>query len=271
MIMVKQLTTYSIAFFALLLVPQTFGITIHHNMALSATGYNNCYSDSNGEKLIAEELIKSGGTVFDVGASIGEWSQLVLAKRGRVKLYAFEPIPTIFAKLEGNIKYSRAILSNIALSDAVGSRQFVFYNRDNKIAELSGFFQRPIVETNFTVNPTFITVKTDTIDHFCAENKIDHIDFLKIDTEGAELMVLRGGARMLGNKQIDIIQFEYGGTYLDSGASLKEMYQLLSQSGYSLFRIAPDGLISIPEWSDELENYQYSNYIATSPQKTTDL
>ena len=72
-------------------------------------------------------------------------------------------------------------------------------------------------------------------------------------------------AGLLDNLQIDILQFEYGGTYIDAGITLKEVIKFLSRKGYRSFKIIPDGLINITEWKDEFENYQYANYCAVSP------
>ena len=105
-------------------------------------------------------------------------------------------------------------------------------------------------------------MKTITLDSFCKKNQILHIDFLKIDTEGSELGVLLGAHNLLTNKQIEIIQFEYGGTYPDAGITLKEVYNLLEKNGYRVFRIIPNGLIQISRWRDALENARYSNYLA---------
>jgi len=246
-------------------------LKIYQDRNMNEVGYNNCNMHSNGEYLIIQELIKSGDVVFDVGASIGEWSQIVLSKNTVIKLFSFEPIPDIFEQLKQAIKSPRATLLNIALSNDIGSRQFVYYQKNNTTSQLSGFFQRPIVERNLQVQPTFLIVNTDTIDHFCTKHAIDKIDFLKIDTEGAELLVFQGAAQMLNAKKIKTIQFEYGGCCIESQSTLKEIYQLLTQNKYTIFRIVPDGLIQIETWHDELENYQYSNYLATCDEATNKL
>jgi hypothetical protein len=85
---------------------------------------------------------------------------------------------------------------------------------------------------------------------------IESIDFLKIDTEGYELDVLKG----LGDKLsiVKNIQFEYGGTYPDRGIFLKDVYEVLKD--YTIFIIGPDGIYSRPI---PIEHKQYSNYLAT--------
>jgi hypothetical protein len=66
---------------------------------------------------------------------------------------------------------------------------------------------------------------------------------------------------MLKNNNINIIQFEYGGCCLDSGKTLKHVYDILNDK-YNIYRILSDGLLSIKEWNNNLENYLYCNYLA---------
>lgn len=257
--------------FSLMAVPVTTCINIYHPQEQNDAGYDNYYIQINGELRIIQECIKPHSVVFDVGASIGEWSQSVINYVKPIKLYSFEPIPDVFMQLERNLRQQGATLTRIALSNTVGTHTFVYYQRNTQTAELSGFFQRPLVEERCNIQPTFLTVQTDTIDHFCYEQDVKEIDFLKIDTEGAELLVLQGAQNMLKENRIKLIQFEYGGTYQDAKATLYEVYQLLTKNGYSVFRIVPEGLVAISKWYPELENYRYSNYLATCPEKTASL
>lgn len=148
---------------------------------------------------------------------------------------------------------------NFAISNFIGKKDFYFYS---KVSGLSGFYDRPILKEQFNLNSRVVTVEVNSLDLFCKRNNITYIDFLKIDTEGEEFKVLTGGYNLLKNNSIYAIQFEYGGCYVDSKTTLKEVYNLLSGLGYSLFRIIPEGLIKILKWRDELENFRYSNYLA---------
>lgn len=94
------------------------------------------------------------------------------------------------------------------------------------------------------------------LDEYCSENGIVHIDFLKIDTEGWELDVLKGARNILDN--CDFIQFEYGGTFQRKGILLKDVYEFLK--GWSIFSIEPGRLNLRPE---AVENYAYANFLAT--------
>jgi hypothetical protein len=92
-------------------------------------------------------------------------------------------------------------------------------------------------------------------------HQVKKIDLLKIDTEGHELSVLKSAGRFLDPQYINIIQFEYGGTYLDARIYLKDMYTLLQSKGYEIYKIYP-GKLTRRDYHPVMENFQYANYVA---------
>ncbi len=92
---------------------------------------------------------------------------------------------------------------------------------------------------------------------YVINNNIQNIYFLKIDTEGYELNVLKGFGDFL--KNIKIIQFEYGGTFLDNNIKLIEVKEYLEQHGFYKFSyLTNDGPKIITEFYD---HYQYCNIV----------
>ncbi len=53
-------------------------------------------------------------------------------------------------------------------------------------------------------------VGLETVDGFCHDQNIDHINYLKIDTEGGDFDVLRGSEGMLSRHRIDVVEVEAG-------------------------------------------------------------
>ena len=53
-----------------------------------------------------------------------------------------------------------------------------------------------------------IDVKTQTLDNFCLENKIDFIHLLKLDTEGNEFNILKGAKNLLSKNKVKVIYTE---------------------------------------------------------------
>ncbi|WP_068471345.1 FkbM family methyltransferase [Candidatus Protochlamydia phocaeensis] len=221
-------------------------------------GYNNGDMQTNGEANILK-VIRPGDMVFDVGAHIGEWSLHVLRRQPLVSIHGFEPLPMLFDTLKAALQPYQAEISPLALSYTKGEASFVYYP---SLPGLSTLHQRPEVEKMLGLDPVFLTVQTERLDTYCIERNISRIHFLKIDTEGNEWLVLAGADGLIRKQAIDMIQFEYGGCYLDSKATLKQIYEYLTLCGYSIYRIIPEGLIYIDQWRPELENYVYSNYFA---------
>src|SRR5262249_29672132 len=94
------------------------------------------------------------------------------------------------------------------------------------------------------------------------------IDLLKLDVEGSELAALQGLAGRLRPDVVDAIQFEYGGTALDAGTTLRDSYRLLTGHGYVLAKLFPRAL-EVRSYRPWMEHYAYANYVALSPGRLT--
>lgn len=227
-------------------------------------GYDNCMMSENGEQLLLKSFLKPNAVVFDVGANVGEWTSHALTMQPDISIHSFEPIPDIYKILATKFSHYKVSAYNLAMSDEIGKTKFYFYDDGvRQHSELSGFYNRDILrDVLHFQEPKVIQVEQDTLDHFCETHKINAIDFLKIDTEGAEWKVLLGARRLLQEQKIAMIQFEYGGCYKDAKTTLKQVLQLLTSYEYEIFRIVPGGLLHISTWSDSLETMRYSNYFA---------
>ena len=160
--------------------------------------------------------------IVDVGISRGQSTILFLRWFPEAKIYGFEPLPDIFniaKKRLGN----RAHLYNLGASSMSGVRTFWHAKLDE-----TSTFNHPDLESRYhkmksmvllsssdTVY-TALTVKTITINDFSLNEKISRIDFLKVDTEGHELEVLKGATTLLKHQQIKLIQVERQETGLRS-------------------------------------------------------
>lgn len=229
--------------------------------------FNNPNPKSNGEECIVRNFIKDNDIVFDIGANKGDWSDCVKKYVSNVNIYAFEPMVNVFQNLKNSNKSQTMHCFNCAISNKIGSRLFYYYSHHDGC---SGFFERKNVSHLIGEVSNTLSVPTTTLDSFCDENEIERINFLKIDTEGAELEVLQGSQELLRAKKIDHIQFEYGGTYPDAGITLRQVLEIFFDSGYYVFRELPDGLVWVKEWTESRENLYYSNYFAISDMRLLD-
>ena len=131
--------------------------------------------------------------VVDVGAHLGMYS-LEVAKQVQ-KVIAIEANNEIFELLKKNIQkneLSNILPINIAVFDSVGSRFL------NVFGDKTGMGS---IVLDSEDNTKKIQVKTDTLDNILKEIKIQKIDWIKIDVEGAEIEVLKGAKKTISSNK----------------------------------------------------------------------
>ncbi|MEK7676801.1 MAG: FkbM family methyltransferase [Verrucomicrobiota bacterium] len=225
-----------------------------------AENWNNGDERSNGEALLTRLIGPHLHSVFDIGANLGNWTALLLEANPECVTYAFEPSPQTYLSLKSRYKsWPNVRVFQTGLGDQKGTLQFHDYG-DN--SGLSSFLSR---EGSVGLKAErVIEVPITTLDAFCAEHSLSHIDFVKVDTEGYEMAVLRGMSSSLGQRRISMIQFEYGGTWLDAFENLANANQLLQRHGYCLFRLRQTGLEKVNYDSRRHECFKYSNFVAVA-------
>lgn len=192
--------------------------------------------------------------IFDVGAYKGEYTDYVLSQLPEARCYLFEPNNGLAETLAG--KYPDVY--RIVMSSHIGKQSF--FRCMDKADELSSIYKRPVFEQVAYVRERIVS---STVDAFCHETRsIDHIDFLKIDVEGAELDVLKGSEKMLSRKQISFLQVEYGGTYPDAGITFKHVLELVNEYGYSAYELIDNKLTPITA-ENFVEDYRFANFLIT--------
>lgn len=139
------------------------------------------------------QFLKEGDVSIDIGANIGFYtllSSVLVGKAGKV--YAFEPTPRTFDILRKNTADKVNITRiNAALMEAEGKRNLVDYGVLK--SGLNTIFPMSSKEES---QLTIISIDATTLDSYCLAHHI-RPTFIKIDTEGAEEMVLKGGRRTL--------------------------------------------------------------------------
>jgi FkbM family methyltransferase len=213
---------------------------------------------TNGELWFAKTVLPRARVVFDVGANRGDWTLLAHELNRDACIHSFEPSGPTFAILE-----QRASLPNVILNPfGLGQREeevtmWVFAEG----ALSNSLYQR--VGTMSEQQSTE-TVRIATLDGYCRQHGIDSIDLLKIDVEGHEISVLKGGERMFRESRVSCVQFEYNDTFIDSRTQLKDVFAFFGQTApdYDLYKLFPHELRHVPEYRQQHETYRYSNWVA---------
>lgn len=206
----------------------------------------------------AQKFFKTPPTIIlDIGANKGEYSQILCQKFPTAKVYAFEPSQTNIEHLENQFKSTSMFhLYPYALSQEEG--QTTLYS-DTAGSGMASLMQRDLshLELDFTVTEPVQTKRFETI--WTQDLNQSMIDFVKIDVEGYELDVLLGFGKAL--YVTNVIQFEFGGTHIDTRTFFKDFWRLLSPY-FTLYRITPFGALHIPKYTEAEEVFTIANYLA---------
>jgi FkbM family methyltransferase len=195
--------------------------------------------------------LKEGDTVLDIGANIGMFSLVasrVLKNKGVI--HAFEPSLAIHAILSQNIRNNKCEnvkIHRIALSDVAGaltlSTPKVKYGTD-AFAYLSNSHY---INEHQEVQEESVEVKT--LDHFLSENKIEKVDLIKIDIEGAELLCFKGAENLLTGTHKPIILFECLEELckLRFNYSMMDLLKFLEEKKYNIHQFESWQWVAIPK------------------------
>jgi len=148
--------------------------------------------------------------IFDVGANVGDISILYRNLFPEAKIYSFEPSPDSFSVLKEKVSEDNEIyVFPYAIAEDSG-KSILHQNSQPSTNSLLpthsdgvSYWGDGLLETQNTVE-----VSTVSIDDFCKENSIDHIDILKLDIQGFEYPALLGARNMLQGKKISLIYSE---------------------------------------------------------------
>ena len=173
-------------------------------------------------KVIAKD--NQQGTMLDVGAHQGNVFQ-PFAKLGW-QIHAFEPYGPLFNRLRQVYDNAENVhLDNSAISDVDGEvvSLYASYESDG-ISSLT-----PFRESHREIDRVY----TKKLSTYLEEQEINHVDFLKIDTEGHDLIALKGFPWSRMQPRLIVCEFEDRKTKL-LGYRMPEMAQFLADAGYTL-------------------------------------
>jgi FkbM family methyltransferase len=194
--------------------------------------------------------------IFDVGANVGDMTDAFLAAFPDARIYAFEPHPEVARRTSDRFASTdRVSVLNEALGTAPSTLALHCYSNSainslNSVSDAGSSLMDGEVRSLGT-----IITKVDTVDRLMAEEGIQNLDLLKLDTQGSELAVLKGAnvALQRGNIKFIIAELLFVPLY-DNQSSFSEVCQYLLSMGYDLvdfydFVYTPEGQL---KWGDGL-------------------
>jgi FkbM family methyltransferase len=169
----------------------------------------------------------------DVGCHKGLYLDPMRRQATRGLFFAFEPIPYLYDLLSAKYRNdSRVKLFNMALSAASGSAELFINATDMGLSGLNKREGRSGIDRDRLRK---VVVPVGTLDEVLGDR---HIDFIKIDVEGAEFDVLRGARRILESSR-PLILFEFGlGGAEYFGVDADKMFDYFGKHDFAVYTVA---------------------------------
>ncbi len=227
------------------------------NIAAEGLCFGNDLLIEQSERYLLQYLAKNApdnAVIFDVGANIGNYAKHCKAQLPNAIIYAFEPSKSTFDLLQNKLGTEEYNLENCAL----GAKYDLLpiYN-ESILASLNSLIERKHPNQHWQQAEV---VQVQSLDDYCKAKKIEQIYLLKIDTEGFEMEVLKGAKQKIAEGKIQNIQFEFGGSMLDSRLFFRDFWDLLFNK-YDIYRILTNGLEPISNYEEKLENFRGNNFL----------
>ncbi|MCE2510507.1 MAG: FkbM family methyltransferase [Alphaproteobacteria bacterium] len=180
-------------------------------------------------------VIPEGAVIFDVGAHLGGYAkEFARLYHGNVFVHCFEPSPYNLSILQDvTRRFGNVCVSQLALSDQAGTIDlYLPVKASGRLAIGLGHFGME-EERDYVME----RVQTMTLDSYAADAGVDRLDFIKCDVEGAEFLVLKGGAETIRRFRPTIYVEVFENYIARMGHSAKDIFDFLSPFGYDVYQM----------------------------------
>lgn len=175
--------------------------------------------------------------ILDVGANLGQHSSLFLRHFPGATLHSFEPDPRAVAGFRARIDNPRVTLHEIALGAEDGEATFHMSDgappdQEEQYPEgfhMAGSLRKPknaLVDWPWLEFRREITVPVVKLDTWSRDNRVERIDFIWADVQGAESDLIQGGAETLARTRFFYTEYSDREWY-DGQAGLDQLAALL--------------------------------------------
>jgi FkbM family methyltransferase len=173
--------------------------------------------------------------IFEIGAYEGSHTLSLSGAFPYGKIYAFEPNPRAFNILAYNTKACPNVVPvNLALNSNNGMAKLYLchgiYFENPELEEYSSLLEGYKTPNNPFKGPV-IDVSCVVLDDWCKENQIDHIDFLRLDTEGFELQILKSSPKILKTVHVIVAKTNLH-SFRKSSTKYEDLKKFLESSGF---------------------------------------
>lgn len=240
-----------------------------HALSLRGLGVLNFENDGvSGESHFLNSYLgnKRGSTVLDVGGNTGRYAEKVLKLQSDARVFSFEPHPITFSHLQEVARKYGFEAFNVGCGSSKGEGTLYDYP-GHEGSEHATVYQGVFTGIH-NREPFEHKVRLITLDDFVVEHDVKEVDLLKIDVEGNEMNVLKGFQKYISQGKVKAIHFEFNTMNVVSRVFFKDFFDLLT--GYSFYRMLPNGLAAIPQYDPTLcEIFAFQNIVAIRNEANT--
>src|SRR5687768_6709083 len=181
-----------------------------------------------------DRSIRPGMTCLDIGGNIGAVATHLGRKVGPSgRVHVFEPVPGLRERLKKNLARNRVDsvvnVHPLALSNETGEARLAIAGVDADNQGLASL----VATTNDRLTAT-LTVPTMTLDEFATAQDFTRIDFVKMDIQGAEILLLEGGQRTLRTLRPDLILEVSPQDMAGIGKTSRDLLAAIAECGYRI-------------------------------------
>lgn len=169
--------------------------------------------------------------ILDIGAYKGAWGKQVQKHFPTSKLFLIEANPdhsSSLQKLPPNFKHT------IALLGEKSKKSVNFYTTKSPFRSTGNSIYKE--QTSAYQNSKIRKLPMTTLDKVVKKHQLKNIDLLKLDTQGSELDILRGGLKTAQKAEFILLETQ-NLTYNQNAPSIKEVFPFMDKLGFRLFDI----------------------------------
>ncbi len=193
-----------------------------------------------------KKIILTGDVFYDIGANIGYYSLLFSVLAGPTgRIHAFEPSVREFSFLTENVHINRLVnvyLNQLAVADVCGIMEISVL--ENPAYGAYNTLGIPTHEDIANLPFRKETIRSITLDDYYSLYNARMPSIVKVDVEGAELCVLKGGKKLLSRDDSPLLVLEIcPSTLMGLGVEPGQIIELVKDYGYHLYSIQPNGYL----------------------------
>jgi FkbM family methyltransferase len=180
---------------------------------------------------------------MDVGANIGEITMVAARRVGAEgKVFAFEPMTSVYQHLLEHIeRNSFDQVAAVKAGFAAEARRAQIFSAAGKFYDGSRNAGLGTLYHSSSRSVPAEEIELKTLDEFSRQHDLTQLDLIKIDVEGAELPVLKGGIATISRFHPYLIIEIQDQTASEAGYQAADILEWLERVGYSFFKIARKG------------------------------